>query len=137
MYGLAAIQQANGWAMALAGACIVMSGLSMLAFLISMLPRLTGLFEKKTAPEKTPPIVPPPIRELVPEKLPDNLDAVAAIYSSLTQEMGAEFSLVDLHKKSKELNLPHPHLSINRFREAGMLIPKGEGRFSWQLASEQ
>ena len=54
----------------------------------------------------------------------------------LTQDLGTEFSLVDLYKKTKDMNLPHPHLSINRFREAGMLITKGDGVFSWQLASE-
>lgn len=136
MYGLAAIQQADGWAMAGAGACIVLSGLAVLSFLISLLPRLTGLFEKQPAPEKAPPTEPSPKKELVPETLPDNLDAVAALYEALTQELGAEFSLVDLHKKTRDVNLPHPHLSINRFREAGILVPKGDGRFSWQLASE-
>ena len=47
MYGLEAIEHANGWAMAGAGACIVLTGLSVLAFLISMIPRLIELFEKK------------------------------------------------------------------------------------------
>jgi hypothetical protein len=51
MYGLAAIQQANGWAMAGAGACIVLTGLTVLSFLISMIPRLTGLFEEKKQPQ--------------------------------------------------------------------------------------
>ena len=67
MYGLAAIQQANGWAMAGAGACIVLAGLSVLAFLISMIPRFTGLFEKK-------PLSPPETvaKETKPEmKVPD------------------------------------------------------------------
>ena len=139
MYGLAAIQQANGWAMAGAGACIVLSGLAVLSFLLSMLPRLTALFEKKPTREESPPAPPVedgPPKVTVPETLPYNLEAAAAAYAALTTELGTEFSLVDLHKKSKEMNLPHPHLSINRFREAGMLIAKGDGVFSWQLAAE-
>ena len=139
MYGLAAIQQANGWAMAGAGACIVLSGLTVLSFLISLLPRLTALFEKKPVPEKVapaPPVEDGPQKATVPETLPDNLEAAAAAYAALTTGLGTEFSMVDLHKKAKEMDLPHPHLSINRFREAGMLIAKGDGVFSWQLASE-
>ena len=138
MYGLAAIQQANGWAMAGAGACIVLSGLTMLSFLISMIPRLTSLFEKKPTQEKAPhasPTEDAPQKEIIPESLPENLAAVAAIWAAATKDLGGEFALVDLHKKSKEIDLPHPHLSINRFREAGMLAAKGDGVFSWNLDS--
>jgi len=139
MYGLAAIQQANGWAMAGAGACIVLSGLAVLSFLISMLPRLSSLFEKRPTPETSPQA--PPFeksrqKEIVPETLPDSQDAAAAIWAATTKDLGAEFALVDLHKKAKEVDLPHPHLSINRFRDAGMLVAKGDGIFSWHLDSE-
>ena len=47
MYGLAAISQANGWAMAGAGAGIVLSGLAVLSILISLFPRLIHLFDEK------------------------------------------------------------------------------------------
>ena len=134
MYGLAAIQQANGWAMAVAGACIVLCGLAVLSFLISMLPRLTGLFEAKpptaetAAEEKPAPII-------IPERIPDDTEAAATLYIALTEGLGESFSLVELHAKSKELGLPHPHLSINRFRDAGVLMPTGEGLFSWKPLS--
>jgi hypothetical protein len=135
MYGLAAIQQAEGWAMAGAGACIVLSGLTVLSFLISLLPRLTSLFEAK--PAKKPPEEAPEPKTIVPETVPTDMNAGAALYQSLTEEMGETFTLMDLHKISKALDLPHPHLSINRFREAGLLVAKGEGLFSWQSASEE
>lgn len=137
MYGLAAIQQANGWAMAGAGASIVLVGLAVLSFLISLIPRLTGLLEKKA---------PPPVKKvetatktkiIVPEKLPEDLDAASTIYISLTEDLGETFNLIDLHRKSKEIGLPHPHLSINRFREAGVLVSVGDERFSWQPLSEE
>ena len=136
MYGLAAIQQANGWAMAGAGACIVLFGLAVLSFLISMIPRLTGLFEEKAHPptEKLEPAAKP--KMIVPDKLPEDLNAASTIYIALTEDLGEGFNLVDLHRKSKEIGLPHPHLSINRFREAGILVSVGEGRFSWQPLSE-
>jgi hypothetical protein len=136
MYGLAAIQQANGWAMAGAGACIVLSGLAVLSFLISMLPRFTSLFEKNPTPEKLPPVAKPKPANKAPDTLPDDLQTVAGIYQALTEELGDSFSLVDLHGKTREIQLPHPHLSINRLRDAGILVPQGDGNFSWQPTSE-
>ena len=132
MYGLAAIQQANGWVMAGAGACIVLIGLALLSFLISLIPHFIGLFEKKIHPptETSEADLRPPI--IVPEQLPDDIQAAATIYIALTEDMGENFTLVDLHRKSREVGLPHPHLSINRFREAGILISVGEGSFSWK-----
>ena len=132
MYGLAAIQQANGWAMAAAGAGIVLLGLSVLSFLISMTPRLTGLFDKQPAqPAETPlPAL------IVPEKLPNDINAAAAIYIAYTEDLGSDFSLIELHQKAKQVGLPHPHLSISRFRDAGLLTSAGEDRFSWQPISE-
>ena len=136
MYGLEAIQQANGWAMAGAGAAIVLTGLTVLSFLISMIPRLTGAFEKKTEP----PVEAEPTAEqsesIVPERLPDDNAAAATIYMASTEDLGQEFTLVELHQIAKALGLPHPHLSINRFRDAGILVSVGDGRFSWQPTSE-
>ena len=136
MYGLAAIQQANGWAMAGAGASIVLVGLAVLSFLVSMIPRLTGLFEEKAPPpvENVETATKPKV--IVPEKLPEDLGAASTIYISFTEDLGETFNLIDLHRKSKEIGLPHPHLSINRFREAGVLVAVGDGRFSWQPPSE-
>jgi hypothetical protein len=137
MFGLAAIQQANGWAMAGAGASIVLLGLAMLSFLISMIPRLTDFFEKKTSPpvererKKSPP------EKLIPDTLPENINDAATIYETLTEELGDAFTLIDLHQKANALGIPHPHLSITRFREAGILVRQGEGRFSWNLKSAQ
>jgi hypothetical protein len=136
MYGLAAIQQANGWAQAGAGACIVITGLAMLAFLISLVPRLAGFFEEKPRPMVEPIETPAAAKLVVPERLPDDINAAAAIIAELTEELGDSFSLMDLHCKCKDIGLHNPHMSINRFRDAGILISLGEGRFSWQPISE-
>jgi hypothetical protein len=132
MYGLDAIQQANGWAMAGAGAGIVLCGLTVLSFLISMIPRITGAFEKKATPQVETVPTPEQPKNIVPERLPDDNNAAAAIYMASTEDLGTAFTLVELHQKSKAVGLPHPHLSINRFREAGLLVSVGEDRFSWQ-----
>jgi hypothetical protein len=73
---------------------------------------------------------------IVPDKLPEDLDAASTIYIALTEDLGEDFNLIELHQKSKEIGLPHPHLSINRFRDAGILVSVGNGRFSWQPLSE-
>ena len=136
MYGLAAIQQADGWAMAGAGASIVLYGLTVLSFLNSMIPRITGVFEKQAAPQKESPLPAEPPKHIVPEKLPADNNAAATIYMALMEDLGQEFTLVELHQKTRALGLPHPHLSINRFRDAGILISVGDDRFSWQPISE-
>ena len=136
MYGLAAIQQANGWAMAGAGAGIVLIGLAVLSFLISMLPRITDYFEEKTTSTLPTAENNPKPKMIVPDKIPDDLNAASTIYIALTDDLGKEFTLVDLYRKTKQLGLPHPHLSINRFRDAGILVSVGEERFSWQPIAE-
>lgn len=136
MYGLAAIEQANGWAMAAAGACIVLCGLSVLSFLISLLPRIPGVSEKKPTPKEEPVAAPPAPKKTAPERLPADINEAAKIVAELAEELGESFTLVDLHCQCKEAGLANPHMSINRFREAGILISIGEGQFSWQPISE-
>ena len=47
MYGLEAINAANGWAMATVGITIVFSGLVILSFVISRLHKIIGFLDKK------------------------------------------------------------------------------------------
>jgi Na+-transporting methylmalonyl-CoA/oxaloacetate decarboxylase gamma subunit len=137
MIGLVAIQQANGWVIAGIGVCIVLTGLSVLAFLVTLLPRLCGEREKKATPREDPPAEKEaPKVVLAPERVPEDLAAASMVYKDWTQDLGETFSLVDLHRKCNEIKLPHPHLSISRFREAGFLVSCGDGRFSWRPQSE-
>ncbi len=130
MYGFAAISQANGWAMAGAGAGIVLSGLTVLCILISFFPRLIHLFDEK---EKTQ-IDATPEKESTPEitAFVFDLAGESASYSLLTEGLGDSFTLIDLHLKAKEAGKADPHLSITRFREAGLLVPVGDEHFAWQ-----
>ena len=101
-----------------------------------MIPRLTGLFEEKTKRPIETAKEEPQFKTIIPDKLPDDIEAVSLIYINLTEELGEDFSLIDLHRITREAGLPHPHLSINRFRDAGILVPKGQERFTWQPQSE-
>jgi Na+-transporting methylmalonyl-CoA/oxaloacetate decarboxylase gamma subunit len=133
--GLAAISAQNGWVMALTGACIVMTGLSVLAFIISQLHKIIEIVEKKT--KKTEKPTPP--KDLsksesisVEEILLDDLATAAKICAPLTAQLGETFELSKLYQLFEKENLPHPHITIRAFRDAGYLVPAGEGSFSWQ-----
>lgn len=138
MLGIDAITANNGWAMALTGACIVMTGLAVLSFVISQLHKIIALTEGKekhsiSKAEPVPPEVGPVVAELAAEiDILDDLPAAARIYSSLTADLGEVFSLAALHQISQKENLPHPHITIMALRGAGFLAPVGEGNFTWK-----
>lgn len=139
MLGIDAITANNGWAMALTGACIVMTGLSILAFVISQLHKIVALTERNeknqtlSTPEPAPQEVRPVAAELAAEiDILDDLPAAARIYSSLTTDLGEVFSLATLHRIAQEENLPHPHITIMALRGADYLAPVGEGNFKWK-----
>jgi hypothetical protein len=119
----------NGWAMALVGALIVMTGLSVLSFIISQLPRLVALFEKKAAASE----VASPDR--IPEVFPTSLEKVAALYEPIVKQLPESFGLEALYALSQENNYPHPHLTIRAFREAGILSSLGDGKYSWKTTN--
>lgn len=135
MLGIAAITANNGWAMAITGACIVMSGLALLSFIISQLHKIIALMEgvrKKPAPPKTEkPASPSPKLSTAEIDILGDLPAVARIYSPLTAELGDTFLLVDLYRIFEKENLPHPHITIMALRHGGFIVPASEGNFSW------
>ena len=126
MIGLEAISAHNGWAMAITGTIIVMCGLSALAFIISQLHKIIGLFEKK---KKDAAPVAQPSADI---DVLNDPDGAARLYQPLTAELGDSFQLAQLYQVFERESLPHPHLTINAMREAGYLQPAGEGLFSWK-----
>ncbi len=137
MTGLAAIAANNGWAMAVTGGCIVMAGLSVLAIIISQLPKVIALFEKTKAPdtesadagieaEKE-----ADIKVKTPEVSLTDLEQTVAAYEPLIERLEQPFSLMDLYKLTAKADFPHPHLTIRSFREKGKLVPDGGGMFFW------
>jgi hypothetical protein len=120
--------------MALTGACIVMVGLAVLAFVISQLHRIIALMEgvekKAAVPEN---VVKSPAAKLSAADIDilNDLPTAARIYSALTQEFGATFPLMTLYRILEKENFPHPHITITALRDVGFLVPVGEGNFSW------
>jgi hypothetical protein len=128
--------------MAIAGALIVFSGLVVLSTAISQIHRILLLFENKYAgsrnnnkiqendePEEQP-------ESALPTIFPTELDEIACLYQPLIKEIGETFYLSDLYKIAKENNFPHPHITFTAFRDAKILIPYGDGVFSWKPPKE-
>ena len=134
MYGLEAINTHNGWAMAITGPLIVMSGLIILSIIISQLHKLVAIFDKK-AEQTTNLSIKSKVKskdELsVPKILPNDILKTAKIYQALIDKLEQPFELSDLYKVAAQNNFPHPILTVNRLRESGILISEGEGLFIW------
>jgi len=126
MLGLEAITAQNGWAMAVTGSIIVMCGLSVLAFIISQLHKIIGVFENKK--KATPQIATQPAKL----DILNDLAGAARLYQPLTADLGDSFPLADLYRLFERENLPHPHLTIRALRAADYLQSVGDGFFSWK-----
>ena len=130
MYGLEAISAYNGWAMAIIGPLIVMSGLTILAIIISQLHKLVALFDKK-AKQTTEPLIKSKDKISVPKIFPNDILETAKIYQVLIDRLEQPFELSDLYQVAGQNNFPHPILTVSRLRDAGILIREGEGLFIW------
>ena len=127
MYGIAAITAKNGWAMALTGALIVMTGLTVLALVISQLKRLADFIEHR-GQDKPQPAATPSVEKKSPSF---DMDEVKERYQQIAQQLGDSFELTRLYQLASDSGYPHVHLSIRSLREAGSLVPVGDGRFAW------
>ncbi len=135
--GIANIAANNGWAMAFLGAGIVMTGLIVLSLAISQIHKLVALWEKREEKEAAPPAVtvaPAPESPKITESAvcPINLDELMGLYRPLTEPLGSPFELKELYRVAGESDLPHPHITIRCFREAGHLTMAEEGLFVWK-----
>ena len=134
MYGLEAISAYNGWAMAIIGPLIVMSGLTILSIIISQLHKLVAIFDKKAKQTTEPPTkskVKSKDEISVPKIFPNDILETAKIYQMLIDKLEQPFELSDLYQVAAQNNFPHPILTVNRLRGAEILISEGEGLFIW------
>ena len=134
MTGLQAINAVNGWGMAFAGITIVISGLAVLATIISQLHKIVAWLErpKKNDAARAEKMTDTQRALIIPERMPEDIDAVAGIYRALTDQLETPFELSRLHAIGAEHNLPHVHISLRALRDAGHLVPNGEGYFVWK-----
>jgi hypothetical protein len=128
--------------MALAGALIVFSGLVLLSFVISQLHKVLMFFEKKPVavqqdteipafdpPEDTPGF-------LLPKPFPADINEIVRLYSPLVEALGETFYLSALYESLRKSDFPHPHITLTALRESKILIPDGDGVFTWNPPTE-
>ena len=108
MNGFAAIEAANGWAMALAGASIVLCGLSVLSFTISLIPKILALFNKKEPSPANTAKAPQTKPEAEKAEILDNdISKLKKAYAPLIDELGEVFQLADLYQLAQKKGLAH------------------------------
>ena len=118
--------------MALAGSIIVMSGLSLLSFIISKLHNVLELLENRKKPDSIEaPSTPEPKPVATVDHDLSNLENSFSCYCDATAGLGNAFTLQDLFTVFQERDFPHPHLTIRTLKEQGFLVPADEGMFSW------
>jgi hypothetical protein len=137
LYGLEAINAANGWAMAYTGAIIVFLGLVVLSFVVSQLNRVLSFWEnliskfKRNHKEKQTDELQDEDISVVPHRVPSDIKEAARYYSHLIEDLDQPFELTRLYEISQQKGFPHPHITISNFRQANMLVPAGDGLFTW------
>jgi len=131
MFGIDYITNNNGWAMAVVGATTVFVGLAVLSFVISQVHKLLDAWENRTKDKAVAAETP---KEKAPARQEQRLPTVSelcSIYRPLVEQLQEPFLLTQLFEKSKEMDLPHPHLSIKSLQEADVLVARGDGTFTW------
>jgi len=137
LFGFENITANNGWAMAVVGASIVFLGLVILSFVISQVHKILNLWEqrnaffnryKKQAQIEEPKTIKTPVP--VQRHLP-SVEELTSIYRPLVEQLKQPFELIQLFEISNKMDLPHPHLSIKYLQTAGILVPQGDGMFTW------
>ena len=136
MFGIDYITNNNGWAMAVVGATTVFVGLAVLSFVISQVHKLLDAWENRTKDKAVAAETP---KEKAPARQEQRLPTVSelcSIYRPLVEQLQEPFLLTQLFEKSKEMDLPHPHLSIKSLQEADVLVARGDGTFTWNKQKE-
>jgi len=142
LYGLQAIAAHNGWAMALAGALIVFSGLVVLSFVISQLHKILSFFEKKPVhieqDQETSDIEPQEDKPgfLLPKSFLKDINEIVRLYKPLVEALGETFYLSELYEISRKNDFPHPHITLTALRESKILVSDGNGVFTWNPPAE-
>jgi len=122
----------NGWAMAIIGWSIVLTGLAVLSFAISRLKIFFGYIEAREAREKEAKSKPAEAVAARDDRSLLDIQTAIRVYDPLVALLGENFCLAALYEKAREHDLPHAHITISAFRDAKILVPSGEGNFHWE-----
>jgi len=142
MYGLEAIEAANGWVIAGVGIAIVYTGLVVLYAFTSNLERILSLLDagSRFRSAGKSPEIPGPAESLPPSEqpCPDEEETLrltpqqqeAAVYFELiAKRLGEPFSLPLLLEQAEKRGIPHPFRHLDTFLGIG-LIEECEGQWA-------
>jgi hypothetical protein len=142
LFGLENITNNDGWAIAAVGASIVFSGLVVLSFVISQIHKILQMWDdrEKYLNRFKKPVSADGAEEfdtqVYEERHLPPVDELASTYRPLVEKLQRPFKLSELHKIANQMDLPHPHLSIQRLQEAEILIIDDDGTFTWNEQKE-
>lgn len=137
LYGIAAINANNGWAISVVGISIVFSGLVILSLVISQLHKVLALWEN---PEKIKAIFsrpepedgsPQDLEEALPAPISREQIEIIKQLSLLVRTMADHFSLPRLLHLAQVSGIKNPHASISALIKRRIIFPDGEGFFCW------
>lgn len=127
--------------MAITGAVIVMTGLSLLSIIISQLHRVIMFFEhgvgmlpfnngkaKKEGKGKNRAENPRDMDHVL-----SNIGNLVLFYRTITSDLGDAFDLRELYSIFRKNDFPHPYLTIRTLRYEGYLVHTRDYKFTWNL----
>lgn len=151
MYGLEAIEAANGWGVTVAGLSIVFTGLVVLAGVMSKMQTLLTLWDRRTAliqalqfktqpqetelsesdGEKPRPV----LTEVATVQLSHEQVEVANSFHMITNRLGDPFSLPRLVEKAVLHGISHPYRHLETFLKLNLIVEsRGDepGLYEWR-----
>lgn len=151
MYGLQAINAANGWSVTIAGISIVFTGLLVLAAVMAKMEKLLTLWDRKgelfrlgkgkaevkTVPEPAVPgeYVKSAATESAAVVLSHEQMEAATAFQLITNRLGEPFSLTQLLEKAALHGVSHPHRHLETFLQLHLIV-EGEddqrGFYRWR-----
>lgn len=153
MYGIEAINAADGWNLAILGILVVFFSLIILSIVIAQLHKVLDFFTKqqnqcftnRTSKKSIqtdryrPHVNDQTTKSLentqalpLPEVCLENIDVIAASYEPLIENIDDPFQLSALYKEAEKNDLPHPHLTISCLRWANILVPVDNHLFTFK-----
>jgi hypothetical protein len=136
VYGLQAIANANGWAMAALGIAIVFCALALLSLVISQLYKVLEFWENRgnylSRRQGAADADQMPAVEEKPPKLIGDLTEAVRNYRLLTQRLGSPFSLTRLLELAEKTGQHRPYATLSDLVLSGAIVADSDGYFNWK-----
>ncbi len=139
MTGLEAIAAHNGWAISAIGITIVFTGLTTLSIIIAQLHKVLRMWDDRAEILKrfSGKAEKPPEINVCDLPLPGDVKASVRQYRMLVERLGEPFALPKLLDVSIQCGLARPHSALNDLIQAKVIVPDGQGYYTWNQSVEK